>query len=240
MKTLNILFCSVLLAPMVALSEGGPATIFINTATKPASAGKDTKGFADYFEEKVEKQLLDKYPCSQPLTGSDVQKMSDFNRQKELLGLDTEADMQAIAGAVGAKYFISLTVTELGSGQLSLNASMMNTATDQTQARGGTVTSGGEAALNAIEALAKQFVDSLSSLSQFSKEKCNPTNRWAGTITYHLDETQKKTTDGTVVGLAMGTATKTLTTSNYCDVTIHVGWTGRPQATIVAKNSSNN
>jgi hypothetical protein len=239
MKTLHILFCSVLLAPMVALSEGGPATIFINTATKPASAGKDTKGFADYFEEKVEKQLLDKYPCAQPLTASDVHRMSDFNRQKELLGLDTEADIQAIAGAVGAKYFISLTVTELGSGQLGLNASMMNTATDQTQARGGTVTSGGEAALNAIEALATQFVDSLSGLSQFSKEKCNPTNRWTGTITYHLAEKKNETTKRTVVGLDSGTATTTSITSNNYDVTIHIGWTSQPQATIVANNSYN-
>jgi hypothetical protein len=239
MKIRFLLFCGVLLGPMVALSRGGPASILVSTVTRPASAGKDSQAIADYFESQVVKMLLDKYPCAQPLTASDVHGLLDWERQRDLLVSDADADLTAIAGSVGAKYVISLTVTELGSGQLSLQASMMNGTDAQTQARGGTVTSGGDAALDAVEATAKQFVDGLSSLSQFSKAKCNPTNHWTGTITYHLAEKKNETTEGTVVGLTMGTATTTLITSNNYDVTIHIGWTGRPQATIIANNSSN-
>ena len=242
MKTRYILFCSVLLAPMMALSQSKPVTVFINTATKPASAGGETKLFADSFEAQVSQQLRDKYPCAQTTSAADVGAVLDWDRQRELMGGDIgDAELKDIAGSVGAKYFISLTVSELGSGQLSLKASMVDTTTTplQTQANSTSITSGGEAAYDAIKALATQFVDSLSGLSQFSKEKCNPTNRWTGTITYHLAEKKNETTKGTVVGLAMGTATTTSITSNNYDVTIHIGWTSRPQATIVANNSYN-
>jgi hypothetical protein len=242
MKTLHILFCSVLLAPMMAQSRGGPASILVSTVTRPASAGKDSQAIADYFESQVVKMLLEKYPCAQPLTASDVHELLDWERQRELLVPDAAADLTAIAGAAGAKYVISLTVTELGSGQLSLKASMIDTTNPtalQAQANSTNITSGGDAALDAVEATAKQFVDGLSSLSQFSKEKCNSTNRWTGSITYHLAEKKNETTKGTVVGLDTGTATTTSITSNNYDATIHIGWTGRPQATIVANNSYN-
>jgi hypothetical protein len=228
MKTRYILFCSVLLAPMMALSQSKPVTVFINTATKPASAGGETKLFADSFEAQVSQQLRDKYPCAQTTSAADVGAVLDWDRQRELMGGDIgDAELKDIAGSVGAKYFISLTVSELGSGQLSLKASMVDTTTTplQTQANRTNITSGGEAAYDAIKAMATQFVDSLSSLSQFSKEKCNPTNRWTGTITYHLAEEKNETTKGTVVGLDTGTATTTSITSNNYDVTIHIGWT---------------
>jgi hypothetical protein len=244
MKTLHILFCSVLLAPMVALSQSKPVTIFINTATKPASAGGETKLFADSFEGQVSQQLRDKYPCAQTTSAADVGAVLDWDRQRELMGGDIgDAELKDIAGSVGAKYLISLTVTELGSGQLSLKASMVDTTTTplQTQANSTSITSGGEAAYDAIKALATQFVDSLSGLSQFSKENCNPTNQWTGTITYHLDAhpPDQKGERTSSAGDGKGTVAWTFTTSDYCDVTIHVGWTGRPQATIVATNSEN-
>jgi len=240
MKTRFLLFCGVLSAVLVASSRGGPVTILIRTTTQPASASNDTKMFADYFEGEVGKMLQEKYPCAQAITASGVGTVLDWNRQRELMGADLDpADMQAIAGAVGAKYLISLTVSEFGAGQVSLNASMMDTTTTQVQAKTGSVSGGGEAALDAVEALAKQFVDSLSSLSQFSKEKCNPTNRWAGTVTYHLVDNHNEKTEGKVVGLAMGTEIVTSKTSNNYDATIHLGWTGGPQATIIANNSYN-
>ena len=129
MKIRFLLFCGVLLGPMVALSRGGPASILVSTVTRPASAGKDSQAIADYFESQVVKMLLDKYPCAQPLTASDVHELLDWERQRELLVSDADADLTAIADAVGAKYVISLTVTELGSGQLSLKASMIDTTT---------------------------------------------------------------------------------------------------------------
>jgi hypothetical protein len=240
MKTRFLLFCGVLSAVLVAPTRGGPVTILIRTTTQPASASNDTKMFADYFEGEVGKMLQEKYPCAQAIPASGVGTVLDWNRQRELMGADLDpADMQAIAGAVGAKYLISLTVSEFGAGQVSLNASMMDTTTTQVQAKTGSVSGGGEAALDAVEALAKQFVDSLSSLSQFSKEKCNPTNRLAGTVTYHLVDHHNDKTEGTAVGLTTGTKVVTSTTSNNYDATIHLGWTGRTQATIVANNSYN-
>jgi len=236
MKTLFILFCSILLAPMVALSQSGPASIMIYARTQPASAGGETKLLADWFESQVVKLLQDKYPCAQPMTASAVRDVLDLNRQRALLGADTEEDMKSLAGSLGAKYLISLTVTELGSGQVALNAFMMDLANAKTQARAGNVTGGGEAAFDAVEAFAKQFVDSLSSLPQFSKSKCNPTNPWTGTITYrlvqnHEDNSERKAISGD------GTVTTTTKRSLNHDVTIRIGWTGRPQAFVTANES---
>lgn len=232
MKTLLILFCSILLATVEALSQSGPQTILISTRTNPASAGQDTRTIANYFETKVEALLMKEYPCAQPMAISDIGALLKLSRQQAIMGADES--LPDVAGAIGAKYTITLTVTEFGSGQLALNASMMNTATVQTQARGGTITGGGDAALDAVEALAKQFVDSLSGLTQFSASKCNPTNPWAGIITYKLKENPPESTNEHEAVSGPGTVTTTTTSTVQDDVTIRIGWTGQPQAGIVA------
>jgi hypothetical protein len=241
MKTLFILFCSILLAPAVALCQGGPVTIMISAGTQPASAGKAAKSYADNFQTQVEKLLRAEYPCADAITTDEVAALVKLKHDQALLGTDTDTGLENLAGAVGAKYLISLTVTDNGSGPVGLNATMMNTANGQTLAKNGTVTSGGEAELDAIEALAKQFVDSLSSLTPFSKSKCNPTNPWAGTITYHLKQTPPADTDTrtAISGNGKGTVTKTLTRTVDDQVSIRVGWTGQPSATIVLNESSN-
>ncbi len=187
---------------------------------------------ADHFENTVEGLLRKEYPCAQPMTMSDIGAVLKLSRQQAIMG--TDESLPDLAGAIGAKYTISLTVTELGPGQLALNASMFTTATGQAQARGGDITGSGDAALDAAEALAKQFVDSLSGLSQFSASKCNPTNPWAGTITYKLDQTPPENIDEHAAVSGRGTVTNKTTSIVHDDVTIRIGWTGQPQAGIVS------
>jgi hypothetical protein len=238
MRTLMVLPCIILLAPVAALPQFGPASMMVFSHTQPASAGGDAKLLADFLEGQVTKLLMDKYPCAQPTRASDVSNVLDHNRQRELLGTDTEEDMNTLAGSLGVKYLVSLTVTQMGSGQFAMSASMMSAGTAQSQARSGTVAGGGEAAFDAAEAFAKQFVDSLGSLSQFSKSNCEPTNPWTGTITYKLLKNDDKN-DSRKTGDQTGTISSTYKTSIDYDVSIKIGWTGRPQATIIANELSN-
>ena len=237
MKTLCILFWSILLAPLVALSQGGFATMMTHTRTIPASAKGETQLLADYLESQIAIMLMDKYPCAKPTPASAVRDTLDLNRQRQLLGSDTDADMQSLAQALGVKYLISITITELGSGGAAMNASFMDANTGKMQQRAGNVAGGGEAAFDAAEAFAKQFVDSLGNLPQFSKSNCDPTNPWAGTITYrlaqhHEDNSERKAISGE------GTVTTTSRSALNYDVTIRIGWTGQPLAFITANTFS--
>ena len=237
MKTLFILFWSILLAPLLALSQGGFATMMVYSRTIPASARGETQLLADRLEAQICIGLTDKYPCAKPTTASAVRDTLDWNRQRQLVGSDTDADMLSLAQALGVKYLIAITVTELGSGGVAMNASMMDANTGKMQERAGNVAGGGEAAFDAAEAFAKQFVDSLGNLPQFSKSKCDPTNPWAGAITYrlaqhHEDNSERKAISGE------GTVTTTSRSSSNYDVTIRIGWTGQPLAFITANTHS--
>ena len=196
--------------------------------------------YADYFEGQVAKLLMDEYPCAQVATGSGLGAVLQFKRAQRLLGAD-EGDLSTLLGAVGARYVIELMVTDDGSGPVRLNATMKNSATSQPLEESSSVTSDGDAALDAIEALAKQFVDSLTSLAPFSKSKCNPTNPWAGTITYHLKQSPPADVNvrNAISGNGKGTVTQTMTHNVDDQVSIRIGWTGSPQATIIMKESSN-
>jgi hypothetical protein len=237
MKTLFVLFCGILLAPLVALSQGGFATMMTNSRTRPASAKGETQLLADYLESQIAKQLMDKYPCAKPTSMSAVRDVLDLNRQRALLGSDVDADLQSLAQALGVKYLITITVTEMGSGGAAMDASFMDANTGKTQQRAGDVAGGGEAAFDAAEAFAKKFVDSLGNLPQFSKSNCDPTNPWTGTITYrlaqhHEDNSERKAISGE------GTVTTTSRSSSNYDVTIKIGWTGQPQTFITANTFS--
>jgi hypothetical protein len=107
------------------------------------------------------------------------------------------------------------------------------------QAGGGNlIGSDDDAVFAGAKAEAKRFVDSLISLfKEFTKENCDPTNRWVGTITYrrvqnHEDNSERQAISGD------GTVTNTSKSSLNHDVTIKIRWTGQPQASITANESA--
>jgi len=161
----------------------------------------------------------------------------ELTKDRELLGADTTEDMQAIAGAVGRKYLISLTVMPVGSDQVNLSAKRMDVFKGSLQENMSKMSNRGDAALDAIDALAEQFVNSLGSLSQFSKGKCVPTNQWAGTISYKSANSRESTSGGPTVN--DGTESSTITNTNNFDIRVKLGWTGKAQATVNIKESIN-
>jgi hypothetical protein len=237
MKALFVLFCSILLAPMVALSESRPDTIMILIDPLPASARKQLTDIADYLQGVVENQLKISYPCAQPIKDSDIKKMLEFEKGKEVLDDGGKTDFESIAKALEVKYLINIKVLEAGPGKFNLNAFMVDRVKTNTLARESKIISDGDDARDAAKAFAKQFVDSLSSIPQLSKSTCKPTNPWTGTITYRYvkkEETNEKPTAFCAVGRESGPKTETVKDSVHHEVTIRIGLTGKPQAFIAA------
>lgn len=196
MRTVYACSCVLLLSAALASAQSAPVKILISSKTQPASAGQEAQAIASYFENRVQELLMKKYPCAEPLTMGDVKTLLEFDRQRNLLDSNYEGGLQTIADAMGANYYISLTVTPLGSGQVALNASMMNAANAQAVAKTGSTTAGGSAALKGVDALAQQLVQGMSGLSRLSKG-CGGV--WSGTIVYRktsaLDENTASSAD---------------------------------------------
>jgi len=227
-----------MLASTAALSQSGTQSVLISTHIQPPPTGNTALSYAAYFEAVVESLLQAQYPCMNLTSTSGIAAVLKLKSEQALLGVDP-GDLSSVAGAVGAKYVIDLTITYTGSGQVGLTATMMNSGTLQKQAMNSSSApaSDPDAVLDAIEALAKQFVDSLGSIAAFSPGKCNPTNLWSGTITYRLKQSPPAAVDAHQAISGKGTVTTTTTNTVDDQVSIRMGWTGPPRAEIMLAES---
>jgi hypothetical protein len=227
-----------ILASTSAVCQSGPQSVLISTHIQPPPTGKTALSYAAYFEEVVESLLQAQYPCMSLTSTSGIAAVLKLKSEQALLGVDP-GDLSTVAGALGAKYVIDLTITDTGSGPVGLTATMTSNATLQKLAMNSSSAAAGnpDAVLDAIEALAKQFVDSLSSVPQFSPGKCNPTNPWAGTITYRLKQSPPAAVDAHPAISGKGTVTTTTTNTVDDQISIRMGWTGPPRAEIMLAES---
>jgi hypothetical protein len=240
MKTRLFLFCGLLLVPMGILCQAKPATkVIIYARTQPPSPRSEAEAAAVVFQGEVLQALMEKYPCIEALTASQAEDLVGWKRSMDLMGADQDSDFaDHAAGGLGAKYAITLTVSQLSTGQFLLGASIKPGFRPDPQAGGGELVGGStEAVLAGITAKAKKFAGSLSGqFKEFTKEYCDPTNLWTGTITFrrtqqHEDKSERQAISGE--GTVTSTATRTL---NH-DVTITLPWTGLPRASIAANES---
>jgi hypothetical protein len=240
MKTRFFLLCSLLLAPMVTLCQGKPATkVIVYAGTQPPSPRSRLEEVSLVFQGEVLQALLEKYPCLETLTAFEAEALMGWKKSEQLLGVDDNTDFaNHAAGGLGAKYAITLTVSQLSTGQYLLGASIKPGFLPDPQAGGGNlIGSGDDAVFAGAKAEAKRFADSLSGqFREFTKEGCDPTNRWAGTISYrrvqnHEDKSERQAISGE------GTVSNTGTSALNHDVTVKIPWTGKPRASITAKES---
>jgi hypothetical protein len=227
-----------IIASTAALCQSGTQNVLISTHIQPPPTGNSALAYADYFEAQVESLLQAQYPCINMTSTSGIAEVLKLKRDQALLGVDP-GDLSSVAGALGARYLIDLTITDTGSGQVGLTATMMNSATLQKLAMDSSAAPAGDpdAVLDAIEALAKQFVDSLGGMTAFSPGKCNPTNLWWGTITYRLKQSPPAAVDAHQAISGKGTVTTTTTNTVDDRVSIRIGWTDQPRAEILLRES---
>ncbi len=173
------------LLPTAAWAQGKAGSVVVvgkSSTDRPAGPGEasdEATAAAHYLETQVAIDL-DRL-CVRSITDQDLRDLLGYEKARELLGSDTGGKaLAAAAEAQGAQYVVTVSASEKG-GEMSLSASLTNAANGQTMARERVTTPVGPGEADAVESLAKQFVDKLSSLTNFDTG-CEP--HWSGSITW--------------------------------------------------------
>jgi len=190
MRKYGLLFCALCLASGLAWAQGqGMSKVFVKTTVKNADSltevqRGDATAIAHYLESRLAELMAKNYPCMTVLTQQDLVALLDSEKERRLLSDDDLGRLEALGGALGVNYLLSVSVMAAGPGQYYVNGMMIDVWGKSVEGRSGTSVPSGDPSLPGAEAYAQQLVSSLASLKQFSPEKCTPTNLWMGTITF--------------------------------------------------------
>jgi hypothetical protein len=182
MKILYVLFCSILLVPIAALSQNSGDTILITTEAKSGSGSKEVEEIANSLASAIENQLKLTYPCVQTIKDSDIRMMLEFERNKELLTGES-GDTESAAKAFNTKFNIHVKVSQFDTGEVAMNVFIANQPKAEVPASFNTSADSIAAARKAIKDTAKQFINRLYD-QPFAHNDCSPANLWTGTINY--------------------------------------------------------
>lgn len=144
--------------------------------------GKSNSKTADeiqrYLKNKVQKNLLDQYPCASNLTEGGAAALLGWARERQLMGNKDEDAISNVASALGAQYVVSFNVIQIN-GTFTMTATGLDDRRGKTVSRQAAVAHSVDEALDAAESLAEEFVSDLIN----SMPDCY-VNEWVGTITY--------------------------------------------------------
>jgi hypothetical protein len=175
------------LSAAAVLAQGtGDSVFIINQTTTNNSAGV----VADYVAGEIGEGLQNQFPCVDYSSPEDVKAVLDAARDKQLLtGELSQEQLANIAGAIGARYVMLVSVTVLPNGQTVVTARLLDTKTARTIANESETAANAEAAFDNAESVAKKLMQRFSDIF---KNRCEP--HWTGSITQtrliQMSETQ--------------------------------------------------
>lgn len=139
------------------------------------SAGRAASA-AGPITDSIDSAIATKYPCMDAMTAKDAERMLAHERVRQLLGGEpNERLLTEICGAVGARYVVSVGVTE-ARGTLTVSATMLDGGTGKALAKSVARIAEDEEAPDRVEEFAKAFAASI-----VGGPKCP--GPWTGTIT---------------------------------------------------------
>jgi hypothetical protein len=174
-----------------AFAQGMGPSVMIYTYGKQ---GTDAEAMSHVISQQIGSEMLDKFPCIDQYDDNSIAALLGWERARQVLGQEPNAElMQSVAGAVGARYVVSVSATTLPNGQTYATVTVMDGQTGQSIAKEDTPPANADDAVDAADALAKKVVQDLANLF---KDKCEP--HWTGTVTYSFkyQKSDKKTTEG--------------------------------------------
>lgn len=193
LKFYSIFLLLTLSAVTIAAQGTGDSVFIINQTTTNNPAGV----VADYLGGEIAEGLQNQFPCVDYSSPEDVKAVLDAARDKQLLtGELSQEQLANIAGAIGARYIVLVSVTVLPNGQTIVTARLLDTKTAKTIANESETAANTEAAFDNAESVAKKLMQNFSNLF---KNKCQP--HWTGSINYSRliqmskTETRKTSTD---------------------------------------------
>jgi len=131
------LTCALLLLlvlPATVWAQGSGSSVYITSGSrtdqpaKPGQASDEASNAAHVLQDQVAIQIQNQYPCVTPTEDRDIAALMKLEKERSLLDPNYQTDLANMAGALGARYLISVTVTQMG-GQLIMQAVVLDTAT---------------------------------------------------------------------------------------------------------------
>ena len=176
----------VTLFTVAAFAQGtGDSVVIINTTAAEGPA----REVAHWVESKINAGLLNQFPCVDFASTEDIATILGHERMKELLGGEetSEEQWKNLAGAMGARYMVVVSVTILPNGQTIVSVKLLDTKTATTIADEMETGADAESALQNAESVAGKLMQTFGNIF---KNKCE--THWTGTINYtHLIQTSK-------------------------------------------------
>ena len=160
--------------------SAAPSVLIVQRPDKPGQNGQKSEQaatVAGWLVEKLEKAIHDKYSCVDLTDDQTVGAVLKFEHDRSVLDSNYQSDLSQLAGSLGARYLLIVSVTEVG-GQTYLSTSAVDTKTNKPVEMKDAHAASVDDALDAAETLAKTFVNGLGSLFA---GRCDP--HWVGTIT---------------------------------------------------------
>lgn len=158
-------------------AQSPPPSIFVYESS---SGGVKADAAAASLEGQLFAELFKKYPCMDMMDKQGIRAMLDFERMRDLLGAEAnEALLSQLGGAVGARYVVNVSATQLPNGTVYMQVLVIDTVTGKAVARRDVPPADDKTVNSAIAALKAQV---LADMANFLQGKCD--EHWTGTISY--------------------------------------------------------
>lgn len=183
-KLFQFFFLLTLFAGAVLAQGKGSSVMLYSYGEK----GTDAEAMAHLVRDQIGIGL-EQYPCIDQMDDASLAALLGWERWKQILGQEPNDEMlKDAAGAVGARYIILITTTNMPNGTTYTTVKILDTATNQTAASRETGQVSANDGVAAADALAKQILQELAGIF---KGQCEP--HWTGTITYTYKYETKET-----------------------------------------------
>ena len=174
-------------------AQSAPPSIFVYESSQ---GGTKADAAASSLEMQIFDGLFKKYPCMDLADKQGIAAMLGYERMLELLGVaePNEELLRELGGAVGARYVVKITATQLPNGTVYLQVLVLDTVTGKAVARRDAPPATDQTINSAIETLKAQ---ALGDMANFLQGKCD--EHWTGHISYaySFDESSSKGGEGT-------------------------------------------
>ena len=173
------------------IAQSAPPSIFVYESSQ---GGSKADAAAASLEMQVFDGLFKKYPCMDMMDKQALVAMLEFERMRDLLGVEPNDQLLAqLGGAIGARYVVNVSAIQLPNGTVYMHVVVLDTATATAIVRRDAPPASDQTVNAAIETLKAQVLSDMANLLQ---GKCD--EHWTGSISfiYKYDQSGSKAGEG--------------------------------------------
>ena len=173
------------------VAQSAQPSMFVYESSR---GGSKADAAAASLEMQLFGDLFKKYPCMDMMDKQGVVAMLEFERMRDMLGAEPNEQILAqLGGAIGARYVVNVSATQLPNGTVYMQVVVLDTATGKAIVRRDAPPATDQTVNSAIETLKAQAVGDM---ANFLQGKCD--EHWTGSISfvYKYDKSDSKAGEG--------------------------------------------